>query len=219
MGAYGYRKPEDLPLTIPIFPLTGALLFPRASLPLNIFEPRYLNMIDDSLAGERLIGMIQPTPGAEDRAAPPLHDIGCLGRITSFAETDDGRYLITLTGICRFRVARELAPGTPYRQIEAAFGDFREDMDDHDPSHVINRERLSDCLRRYVEARGFQADWTAVESAPAEALINALAALCPFEPEEKQALLEAQNVPERAETLMALFDIHSAGDDTPTPMQ
>jgi Lon protease-like protein len=220
MGAYGYRKPEDLPRTIPIFPLSGALLLPRASLPLNIFEPRYLNMVDDALAAERMIGMIQPTPGEDDDGpAPTLHEVGCLGRITSFAETDDGRYLITLTGICRFRIIRELAPATPYRQVEANFLDYREDLGEHDPSHVLDRDRLGDCLRRYVEAHGFQADWAAVETAPAEALINALATLCPFEAEEKQALLEAQNVPERAETLMALLDIHSTGDDTPTPMQ
>jgi Lon protease-like protein len=219
MGAFGYRKPEDLPRTIPIFPLGGALLLPRASLPLNIFEPRYLNMVDDALAGERLIGMIQPAPGEDERNTPSLHTIGCLGRLTSYAETDDGRYLITLTGVIRFRIARELEAPTPYRQVEAAFADFREDLEQHETSHVIDRDRLLDSLRRYVEARGFQADWTAVETAPAEALINALATLCPFEAEEKQALLEAQNVPERAETLMALFDIHSTGDDTPTSMQ
>ncbi len=220
MGAYGYRKPEDLPRTIAIFPLSGALLLPRSSLPLNIFEPRYLNMVDDALAGERLIGMIQPIPGEDERGqAPRLHDIGCLGRITSFAETDDGRYLISLTGVCRFRTLRELSPATPYRQIEANFVHFRDDLQEHHPMIVLDRDRLGDCLRKYVAAHGFQADWAAVETAPAEALINALATLCPFEAEEKQALLEAQNVPERAETLMALFDIHSTGDDTPTSMQ
>ncbi|MEJ0022776.1 MAG: LON peptidase substrate-binding domain-containing protein [Alphaproteobacteria bacterium] len=118
MGAFGYRKPDDLPRTIPIFPLGGALLFPRGTLPLNIFEPRYLNMVDDALAGERLIGMIQPTPAGETADRPTLHDVGCLGRITSFSETDDGRYLINLTGVSRFRTARELAAPTPYRQIE-----------------------------------------------------------------------------------------------------
>lgn len=220
MGAYGYRKPEDLPRTIPIFPLNGALLLPRATLPLNIFEPRYLNMIDDALAGERLIGMIQLTPGEKEAADKPLlQEVGCLGRITSYAETNDGRYLITLTGICRFRVAREFPAATPYRQIEAAFAEFGDDLAERDQTYAIDRERLGDSLRRYVEAHGFQADWAAVDTAPAEALVNALATLCPFDPEEKQALLEAQGLPERTETLVALFDIHAAGDDTPTPMQ
>jgi Lon protease-like protein len=220
MGAYGYRKPEDLPRTIPIFPLNGALLLPRGTLPLNIFEPRYLNMIDDALAGERLIGMIQLTPGEKEAADNPiLQEVGCLGRITSYAETDDGRYLITLTGVCRFRVVREFSAATPYRQVEAAFAAFGEDLVEHDQTYAIDRDRLGESLRAYVEAHGFQADWAAVDSAPAEALVNALATLCPFDAEEKQALLEARSLPERADTLMALLDIHAVDDDTPTPMQ
>jgi hypothetical protein len=219
MGAFGYRKPEDLPRTIPIFPLGGALLLPRGTLPLNIFEPRYLNMIDDALAGERLIGMVQPTPGGGQTDLPILHEIGCLGRITSFSETDDGRYLINLTGISRFRTMRELPASTPYRQIEAEYGAFGEDLLTRETDLPIDRDRLAEALRRYVESHGFQADWSAVESAPAEALVNALAALCPFQAEEKQALLEAHSVPERAEALVTLFEIYSAEDDTPKPMQ
>jgi Lon protease-like protein len=220
MGAFGYRKPDDLPRTIPIFPLGGALLFPRGTLPLNIFEPRYLNMVDDALAGERLIGMIQPTPAGESADKPILHDVGCLGRITSFSETDDGRYLIGLTGVSRFRTARELATPTPYRQVEADYASFGEDLLARETDLPIDRERLAESLRRYVESHGFQADWSAVESAPAEALVNALSALCPFQAEEKQALLEARSVPERADTLVTLFDIYSAdSDDTPPSMQ
>ncbi|MES1202634.1 MAG: LON peptidase substrate-binding domain-containing protein [Pseudomonadota bacterium] len=220
MGAFGYRKPEDLPRTIPVFPLGGALLLPRGTLPLNIFEPRYLNMIDDALAGERLIGMIQPTPAGENADKPVLHDVGCLGRITSFSETDDGRYLINLTGVSRFRTARELAAPTPYRQVEADYAAFGEDLMARETDLPIDRERLAESLRRYVESHGFQADWSAVESAPTEALVNALSALCPFLAEEKQALLEARSVPERADTLITLLDIYSAeDDDTPTPMQ
>ncbi len=219
MGAFGYRKPEDLPRKIPIFPLGGALLLPRGTLPLNIFEPRYLNMVDDALAGERLIGMVQPTTGSGEADLPILHEIGCLGRITSFSETDDGRYLINLTGISRFRTTRELPASTPYRQIEADYGVFGEDLLARETDLPIDRDRLADALRRYVESHGFQADWSAVESAPAEALVNALAALCPFLAEEKQALLEAPGVPERAEALVTLFEIYSADDDTPTPMQ
>ena len=219
MGAFGYRKPEDLPRTIPIFPLGGALLLPRGTLPLNIFEPRYLNMIDDALAGERLIGMVQPTPGAGEADLPVLHEIGCLGRITSFSETDDGRYLINLTGISRFRTMRELPASTPYRQVEADYAAFGEDLLARETDLPIDRDRLAEALRRYVESHGFQADWSAVESAPAEALVNALAALCPFQAEEKQALLEAYSIPERAEALVTLFEIYSAEDDTPKPMQ
>jgi Lon protease-like protein len=219
MGAFGYRKPEDLPRTIPVFPLCGALLLPRASLPLNIFEPRYLNMVDDALASERLIGMIQPAQGEQPAKRPALHDIGCLGRITAFSETDGGRYLITLTGLCRFRALRELAAQTPYRQVEAAFAPFMDDLDPRGAAPMIDRGRLSEALRRYVASHGFQVDWAAVETAPAEALVNALSTTCPFAPEEKQALLEAPGVPERCDALVALLDIHATGDEPPYPMQ
>jgi Lon protease-like protein len=215
--AYGYRKPEDLPQTIAVFPLAGALLLPRANLPLNIFEPRYLNMVDDALASDRLIGMIQPASGGEQSAAPALREIGCLGRLTSFAETGDGRYLITLTGLCRFHVAREFNAATPYRQVEAGY--FAGDLIEHAGDYAIDRDRLGDSLRAFADARGLSVDMASMESAPSEALINTLAALCPFDVEEKQALLEAPSIPERAETLIALLDIHAAGGDTPSAMQ
>jgi Lon protease-like protein len=210
MGAFGYLKTEDLPRAIPIFPLTGALLLPRTELPLNVFEPRYLNMVDDALSGERLIGMIQPAPRARDRARPDLCGVGCVGRITTFSETDDGRYLITLTGVCRYRSQRELDAPTPYRQVEACYDDFAGDLSPAG-ADAIDRERLSRALRHYIDAKGFQADWSAVEEAPAEALVNALATLCPFEPEEKQALLEARDLPARCSALVTLLEIDSAG--------
>ena len=215
MGAFGFRKPEDLPRMIPIFPLPGALLLPRTELPLNIFEPRYLNMIDDALSGDRLIGMIQPTPSARDPMHPDLCDVGCVGRITTFSETDDGRYLITLTGVCRYRAARELDAKTPYRQVEAAYDDFGDDLLPSHQTERIDRARLSTSLRHYVEANGFKADWGAVEEAPAEALVNALATLCPFEPEEKQALLEAPDLRARCDALITLLEIDSAGSGAP----
>jgi Lon protease-like protein len=211
MSAFGFRKPDDLPRIIPVFPLAGALLLPRSNLPLNIFEPRYLNMIDDALASDRLIGMIQPDPHGGDPAQPILRAVGCAGRITNYAETEDGRYLITLTGVCRFRPARELPASTPYRQVNALYDDFARDLLEDGASGDIDRARLGASLRRYVDANGFNADWGAVDDAPAEALINALATLCPFDPEEKQALLEARDLPERCAALIALLEIAGAG--------
>lgn len=223
MSAFGFRKPQDLPATIPVFPLAGALVFPRGALPLNIFEPRYLNMIDDALGSNRMIGMIQPALLGVGTQKPCLAHVGCVGRITTFSETEDGRYLITLTGVCRFRVDRELDVRTPYRQALVAYTDFADDLADANGAD-INRARLSQALRRYVEVNGFDADWTAVEEAPAETLVNALAALCPFEPEEKQALLEAETLRDRAETLVTLFQLNSAatgagGDEGGTSLQ
>jgi hypothetical protein len=223
MSAFGFRKAEDLPVTAAVFPLSGALVFPRSTLPLNIFEPRYLNMVDDVLASERMIGMIQPAARGIGVRSPPLAHVGCLARITTFSEADDGRYLITLTGVCRFRVVRELDVETPYRQIEADFETFESDLEPPIGAE-INRPRLSEALRRYVSVNGFQADWAAVEEAQAEMLVHALAALCPFEPEEKQALLEAPTLRERVETLVALLELNSTprgagGPDPGSPLQ
>ncbi len=208
MSAFGFRKPEDLPGIFPIFPLSGALIFPRGSLPLNIFEPRYLNLIDDVLAGQRLLAMIQPAERGVGLAKPMLASVGCLARITSFTETPDGRYLITLTGINRFTMVREVESLSPYRQVTADYSLFRDDLS-APVGAEINRAGLSAALKRYVEVNGFSADWTAVEEAPAETLVNALAALCPFEPEEKQALLEASTLRDRVETLVALLEFNS----------
>lgn len=212
LGAFGYRRPQDLPRMIPVFPLGGALLFPRATLPLNIFEPRYLNMIDDAIAGDRLIGMVQPMANAMDAARPALSPIGCVGRITSFAETEDGRYLITLTGVARFKVLRELDMARPYRRVEPDFLGFADDLTPLPSGYQIDRDRLIRSLRRYTETKGFQVDWQAVESAPNEALVNAIATLCPFEPAEKQAVLEAVALDERCAVLITLLELNATPD-------
>lgn len=212
MSAFGYRKPADLPQTIPIFPLGGAILFPRGGLPLNIFEPRYLNMVDDALGENRLIGMIQPQAGAEHAAKPSLMQVGTVGRITAFAETEDGRYLITLTGVCRFRVSHELTTDTPYRLALAAYDEFAEDLKQPKAAH-IDRERLRHALRSYVDTHGYQADWSAVDDAPGETLVNAAATLCPFDIAAKQALLEAPNVEDRCEALIALLEWGAEPED------
>lgn len=211
MSAFGYRKPSDLPPTIPLFPLAGVIVFPRGTLPLNIFEPRYLNMVDDALAGERIIGMIQPAGETDNVRAPHLVEIGTAGRITSFSETDDGRYLITLTGLCRFRVERELPLGLPYRQAMANYDDFGEDLDPPGKAR-IDREKLRHALRRYVDSRGYQTDWSAVDDAPPEQLVNAVSTICPFDPASKQALLEARSLRERCQALIALLEWDSEGE-------
>lgn len=219
-AAFGYRKPSDMPAVIPVFPLTGAILFPRGEMPLNIFEPRYLNMIDDALAGNRLIGIIQPD-GAGPRDHPLLTRIGCVGRLTAFSETDDGRYLITLTGIARFQAKRELDVTTPYRQIEADWGFFAADLNPPVPEIGFDRDGLFDTLRAYLSRNELHADWTSIESAEPESLVNALSALCPFSSMEKQALLEAQSFRDRVEALVTLMEFSAANDegDGPRPMQ
>jgi Lon protease-like protein len=219
MGAFGFRKVQDLPRMFPVFPLTGALLFPRGGLPLNIFEPRYLNMIDDAMAGDRLIGMVQPAPRAADPQKPALSNVGCVGRLTSFAETEDGRYLITLTGLARFRLVRELEAATPYRRVEADFTTFAEDLTPPGPSYAIDRVRLIKALRRYVEANGFQVDWSAVDDAAPEVLVNAVATLCPFEPVEKQALLETVRLDERCAALVTLLELNMSRGAGEHPVQ
>jgi Lon protease-like protein len=200
-----YHSVEELPRTLPVFPLTGVLLLPRGQLPLNIFEPRYLAMVDTALAGPRLIGMIQPADHESTAAKPPLSGAGCAGRITAFGETDDGRYLITLTGLCRFRVAAEPEVMTPYRQVHADYSPFAEDL--QTVEREIPRERVIAALKHYVKRQQLKADWSSVTGAPPETLINALAMLCPFEPAEKQALLEARTFDQRVETLIALLEL------------
>lgn len=206
--AQGYVRAVDLPQVIPVFPLPGAILLPRGQLPLNIFEPRYLNMIDDAMAGDRIIGMVQPRAGPQG-----LSPIGCAGRITSFAETSDGRYLITLTGCARFRLAGELASQTPYRQIRADFAPFEADLTAPPVDDIgLDRDGLLDALRAYLEMRGLDIDWDTAETAPPEALINSLSMALPFDPPEKQALLEAASLTDRSAVLTALLTIDAATD-------
>ncbi|MBI3439794.1 MAG: LON peptidase substrate-binding domain-containing protein [Proteobacteria bacterium] len=216
MSAFGYRKPADLPQTIALFPLNGAILFARGVLALNIFEPRYLNMIDDALGAERMIGIIQPATGEDDEAIPELSDVGTLGRITSFAETDDGRYLVTLTGVCRFTCGRELE-GKPYRQAIVGYDDFAGDFT-ISPGGTIDRAKLINALRTYANLHGFQVDWSSVEQAPTETVINVAAQICPFDPAAKQALLESPTLEERCQALIALVE-WGAPDDAPRSLQ
>ncbi|WP_332676750.1 LON peptidase substrate-binding domain-containing protein [Brevundimonas sp.] len=209
--AQGYVKAADLPQVIPVFPLPGAILLPRGQLPLNIFEPRYLNMVDDAMAGDRIIGMLQPQAGSARQ--PGLSPVGCAGRITSFAETSDGRYLITLTGCARFRLASELPAQTPYRQIRADFAPFEDDLTAPPVDDIgLDRDGLLDALRAYLETRGLDIDWDTAETAPPEALINSLSMALPFEPPEKQALLEAPGLIDRSAVLTALLTIDAASD-------
>ena len=214
MALQAYRKISDLPGVFPVFPLTGALLLPRGTLPLNIFEPRYLNMIDDAMAGDRLIGMVQNF--GDDAVKPSLMQVGCAGRITSYSETDDGRYLIALTGIARFRVATERDVTTPYRQIDADWSDFAHDLAPPSLGDLPKRETLISALRAYVARNEMHADWESVADAPIETLINALCAGCPFAPPEKQALIEAATLRDRCETLIALLDMDMPGGDEGT---
>jgi Lon protease-like protein len=207
--AQGYIRAADLPQVIPVFPLAGVLLLPRGQLPLNIFEPRYLNMIDDAMAGDRIIGMIQPAPGLQ--RLPRLSPVGCAGRITSFNETSDGRYLITLTGCARFRVATELPAQTPYRQVRAAFAAYEADLTAPPAGEgALDRESLLEALKAYLETRGLDIDWETAETAPPEALVNSLSMALPFDPPEKQALLEADGLDDRAGVLTALMRIGAA---------
>ena len=204
-----YLTIADLPQTLPVFPLTGVLLLPRSALPLNIYEPRYLEMIDDVLSGNRLIGMIQPTESEETVLRPKLSQIGCAGRIVSYRETEDNRYLITLDGICRFRVKEEISTLSAYRQVACDFAPFATDLAQSEEGD-FPRERLLQALKDYLSRRDLKADWKSVMSAPAESLVNALAMMCPFEPAEKQALLEAPSWVERVATLVTLLEIASS---------
>lgn len=200
-----YRKPADLPAEIPVFPLGGAILFPKSVLPLNIFEPRYLNMVDDALAGHRLIGMIQPAGLMGEGAHPELADIGCVGRLTAFQETDDGRYLITLSGVARFGIVEETTRQTPYRTVRADWTRYPEDLGHAIAMSEPDRAELTTALNDYLDRNGLKADWSAIKDAPVELLINSLSTGCPFTNPEKQALLEARTLQERCSALIALL--------------
>jgi Lon protease-like protein len=218
-----YRGPADLPEIIPVFPLAGALLLPRGQMPLNIFEPRYLEMVDDAMADRhRLIGMVQPNqphPGSDGK--PPLFAVGCVGRITQIAETGDGRYILQLTGISRFRIAEEIEVVTAYRQCRVSFAPYTNDFIARRGEEHVQRQAVLDALTSFLKANNLQADWEGIESAPNEALVNALAMMSPYGPAEKQALLEAPDLKTRAEILVALTEIELAKGKTPgeTPLQ
>jgi uncharacterized protein len=208
-----YKGPEDLPGVIAVFPLPGALLLPRGQMPLNIFEPRYLVMIDDALrSGSRLIGMIQPDPAhpGPDKKKPQLFHVGCIGRITQIAESGDGRYLIELTGIARFRVQEEIAVGTPYRQCRVNYHPFIADFVARKGEDEVDRKALLRTLADFLKANNLKADWDGIENAPNEALVNALAMMSPYGTAEKQALLEAPDLKTRAEILIAVTEIELA---------
>lgn len=215
----GYRKVSDLPELIPVFPLDGALLLPGCQLPLQIFEPRYLNMIDDAMSGHRVIGMIQTAAGG-GKARPNLAEVGCIGRITAYAETGDGRYLITLTGICRFESAAELDLNTPYRQVRPSYERYASDLEADETPLALDRKAFLATMKRYLDHKGLAVEWDAAKQAPAVALVNSLAMGLPLDPPEKQALLEAPTLAERTRVLTALMEIDAAADDDePPPLQ
>jgi len=219
-----YRGPEAVPAVIPVFPLPGALLLPRGQMPLNIFEPRYLAMIDDALrSGDRLIGMIQPDPAhpGADPDKPHLFQVGCVGRMTQFAESGDGRYLIQLTGVARFRIAEELSVTTPYRQCRVTYQPFVDDFTPRMGEDEVDRKALLRALTSFLKANNLKADWEGIENAPNEALVNALAMMSPYEAAEKQAMLEAPDLKTRAEILVAVTEIELAKSKTSgeTPLQ
>lgn len=208
-----YRGPSDCPDVLAVFPLPGALLLPRGQMPLNIFEPRYLAMIDDALKSHRVIGMVQPDSEGEAARRPRLYPIGCAGRITQYAETGDGRYLITLVGIARFRVVEELSTTTLYRQCRADFEPYLSDFTARVGEEEVDRDGVLRALRKFVEAAEVTVDWKGIDEAPNEALVNALCMMSPFGPREKQALLEAPDLKRRAEVLIAITEIELARGD------
>ncbi len=221
-----YRSPADLPREVPVFPLGGVILLPRVTLPLNVFEPRYLTMVDDALGGERILGLVQPASDARKGVSPegksaPLQRIGGAGRITAFQETDDGRMLITLTGIARFEIASEITQDKLYRTCRVGYDRFARDLVRDWGQEAVDRERLLHMLGVYLEARELEADWDAINASSTEFLVNTLSMISPYGPAEKQALLEAEDLGRRAEILMALaeMDLASRDDGSDTTMQ
>lgn len=208
---------EDLPPVIPVFPLSGALLMPGARLPLQIFEPRYLSMTEDAMSGDRMIGMIQPRvrEQLEPDDHPGIYDTGCVGHISSYSETGDGRYLISLSGLCRFRVEKELPLLNGYRRVQVDYAPYGKDLEEAGPgsaaADAIDRDHLLAVLKRYFEQRQLEADWESIEDTSNGGLVTALSMLCPLAVEEKQALLEADGICQRAEMLIALLEMGVAG--------
>ncbi len=202
-----YQKPADLPAKIPVFPLSGALLLPRTELPLNIFEPRYLTLFADAMAGDRIVGMIQPQ-GGDDSDVPKLSAIGCAGRITSYSETPDGRLLVTLTGVARFKVKMEVRQReSTYRRVQADYMPFAIDFATGFGADKVNRNALLKAFRDFLESNDMTTNWNEVEAVNTEQLVNILSLMAPYPPEEKQALLEAHDLKTRADTLVALTEL------------
>ncbi|GFE66269.1 LON peptidase substrate-binding domain-containing protein [Litoreibacter roseus] len=203
-------RAADLPDTIPVFPLPGALLLPRARLPLHLFEPRYLQMFEDTLkTPHRLIGMVQPHDGPDGK--PKLHAIGCGGRITQFSETEDGRYMITLSGISRFRIKQETTGFCPYRRADVSWEGFGRDLGPTETDTNFDRTNFLELLHKYFVHHGLETDWDSLKDAEDELLVNSISMLCPFDPEEKQALLEAPSLSTRRETLITLIEFALRG--------
>lgn len=208
-----YREPSDLPDVVPVFPLPGALLLPRGQLPLNIFEPRYLAMVDDAfLSGRRLIGMVQPVPADEDAKRPALSSVGCIGRITQLAESGDGRYMLSLTGIARFRIVEELSVTTPYRQCKIDCAPYQGDFEARVGEDDVDRDGLLKTLKEFLDVNDMEADWDGIRRAPTETLVNALCMMSPWGLKEKQALLEAPDLKTRADLLVAVTEVALAKD-------
>jgi Lon protease-like protein len=206
-----YKSADEMPDVIPVFPLQGVMLLPRAQLPLNIFEPRYMAMIDDALKSHRLIGMIQTALDEHPNAKhPQLEKVGCLGRITQISETGDGRYMLNLTGVARFAITEELTVMTPYRQVRANYTAFASDFTPRAGEEAVDREAVLDALRRFADDRQLKIDWDSIKAAPTEALVNGLSMMSPFGAAEKQALLEAPDLRRRAEVLIAATEIELA---------
>jgi Lon protease-like protein len=215
MAAF-HPRVDELPGEFPVFPLPGALLLPRGKLPLNIFEPRYLAMTEDALSLGRMFGMIQPDPTLpEGENGPGLFRVGCLGRLSSFSETDDGRYLITLTGVIRFAIASEIDMRRGYRRVVADFSAYHADLVLEPLPIGVQRDDLLTALRGYFTHRGFDANWDAIKRLPDDMLVITLCMVCPFEPAEKQALLQAPSEAERASILLALLQMGAMSQDTP----
>ncbi|PLW76307.1 LON peptidase substrate-binding domain-containing protein [Cohaesibacter celericrescens] len=223
-----YDSPRDIPAIIPIFPLEEALLLPRTQMPLNIFEDRYVDMIDHAMRNDRIIGIIQPasspseTDDQEDpESKPELQTIGCLGRISAYGETGDGRVLITLAGLCRFRMIAEVETEQPFRMAEIDCEDYAEDLIEGFGENDVNRQGLLDIFRDFLDANDMEADWDNVEKSSNEILVNSLSMMSPYGIAEKQALLEAPSLTVRAETLIAITEMHlaSEGGETATTLQ
>ena len=210
VGIKSYVKQTDFPDTVPVFPLSSALLLPGGQMPLNIFEPRYMAMIDEAMAGSRMIGMVQPSFADKNelRETPELCEVGCLGRITHFAEVDDGRYHITLTGVSRFRIEEELPVNTAFRQCKVR--PFLSDLEPEKGAELVDRQQLLKAFKDYLDANGMDADWESVGRANTAILVNALSMMSPYGPAEKQALLEAPDLKTRADTLIAITEISLA---------